>query len=418
MILKSFFFLFLFIFLLFLNMALPQNQNENIKYKLDSLPKSLQNQNDFERATGEEKLPVLTKDSMLKKMSKVKIDELFKRSTLLPTDDSKSYTKEKIKRSIIEGKTFQIVSPIGPMDDFNKKALNSDKPFTQNDLIDSQNCNVAASQLFDLQFGKPKSNTVDPNVYLESVIAYDKFCLNQLKELPEYLLKKGVLDTVGILVDSSGDPFCGAFRVDKNLIATARHCFYNKTNNQLSRDFQGCYFFLLREMTKKYKLISSVENKYFSQFGKQKITIPSKEDYHLFYIDSIEIDMPKLKFVQPMLRDKLILIGFNLTISNIQFIIRNSIDHNFDKEYYEKAIRWSNQPSCSIFSTKNQCIYHGCQCEQGYSGLPIFRNDPESTVLEVVGVHIASGFAPGGCGDEPSLNAGAFFDIALLSKNQ
>ena len=407
---------------LFINIAGAQELNFKIQNDFEAISKMSLSQEDFEMATGLNSNFYEYRNLKRKlKNNNAKVDiDIMDRNKFEPVVRDKDLTHlkddAKIKKLLrdLGNLPMQIVPPIDPMEDFNKKIQRNVNAFSKKDFLDSKLCDEAANRLIKLQSKLP-NDPVDSTVYIDAVRNYDKHCLSQIKDLPQYLINNGILDIVGIIVDNSGEPFCGAFRIEKNLIATARHCFFDKITNHPLRTFNACFFILLsdlKDLNKKYKLLRENQNSFFIGKNDKEITIPSKEDYHFFYTDNIEKSLPNINYSSPNTGDKLILIGFNTTVAKSQNITRLA-NFNIEGTYYDKAIRWSTQPSCAVFYQKAECIYYACQCEQGYSGLPIFIMRESSKEMEICGVHISPGSGAGGCSDRPSLNAGISFRFPI-----
>ena len=135
---------------------------------------------------------------------------------------------------------------------------------------------------------------------------YDGTCLGREDTIPAHLIEKGVGDIVGVLgifgsAEAVGNvgTICSAFRIEWDIVVTARHCLYQKdTNRKRPYDATDLTFNSLRENVP-IPVHAEIPNHYFRSERHERID--HENDYILLELVEIERDQPfpKIAFDRP-----------------------------------------------------------------------------------------------------------------------
>jgi len=252
------------------------------------------------------------------------------------------------------------------------------------DVILKSKCAVAAKKFKKALFDKENQAEVEAN-------AYDKECFVPISKFPPILAKTGIEFLVGFLtyeVSDTEKAFCTALRLSKTKIITARHCFFTQKTG-LANDYYGFLKFdrvklyLVNDLKKSFSVTSS------PSFINHDGPYPTSVDTIVLNSTTHEVDMPRVQFAQPEVKQKLITLGINLFIK---------------RKDWRDQLRWSKGNSCFVVKRANRCIIHGCNTADGFSGAPVMALEPKITgaqrIIQVIGLHSSGGDNAKSCGSD------------------
>lgn len=264
---------------------------------------------------------------------------------------------------------------------------------------ENSSCNLARrnyEQLNNSMIGAFGRNFEDPAVarfipaarmkaFFSAAAAFDRDCLASAESIPESLKAAGIDAFVGII--RNGDAaYCTGFRIRQNVIATARHCLFDRANNVMYRGFTpgGLSFSFAADGWQSHRVVQVVHGQAAQSAGMAGLPYGSDQDYLFLVTDSIQAAMPKLTFARdPKGREEVFVYGF---FRNFDAAERAGLVQTGGVSDY--GLRWTKAGGCIVGALYGPCIYHGCQTLEGFSGAPIIRRG-STAALEVLGIHVS-----------------------------
>ncbi|MCP1574049.1 V8-like Glu-specific endopeptidase [Herbaspirillum rubrisubalbicans] len=204
-------------------------------------------------------------------------------------------------------------------------------------------------------------------------------------------LEHSLAFTLGVLADkSSGRVFCSGFRIAADTVATAKHCFFDRTTGSRVNNIAATTF-QLSGVEKLYELIDNLP--------KQLAPFSASGDVLLLKIPTLaSLEMPPLE------------LAGNLRIGERILLIGVSSDFSAQRQFLSDGDPYG----CAVAVKDKLCFYHNCTAGSGYSGAPVIRPVLNASgALQILGMHIEGvGTKDSDC-DAPTLKGAG--NTALLS---
>ena len=297
---------------------------------------------------------------------------------------------------------FGLFEPFKKIDDFPSAPRYSG---IQYDHIKSafSKCSLAAREANNTlmeQLGLSATIEFTANDFTDTLKKYDENCLYTIDRVPDTILKvSGIL-----LYHNRGHfdgtrrtlvPFCSATAVEKDKIATARHCFMQLDGTEyqpysmrkmledglvyfspLSKDQEGSYI--------KLKPTDKLDNKAFK----------ANEDIIYLETDRDLTNFTNSRKLEPGRYSEAIYI-----VGNTDLIAE------FEPQNIHDRVRASIPDTCALLEVTEQgCIYHTCQTGRSTSGAGLIAID-ENNKVSLLGIHNGPIGASQSCETEAGYNA-------------
>lgn len=212
---------------------------------------------------------------------------------------------------------------------------------------------------------------------------FDQSCLGRVETIPLALRSAGIEKIVGI-VQRNDSTVCTAFRINRRVAMTAKHCFYDQR--------EGTPIVSVGPMKVRFTLIDNEK----TELAATVVTCPSglsaggcppiplepigaRVDFVYLLLPESAPPLVSVPVVEPAFKqtDALFLIGFFphvLAASNLPA---------------REMVRWSKNTPCRVAYSDGICLYHSCQAVAGSSGAGIFSIDTKNGHLSLIGMHLA-----------------------------
>ena len=149
-----------------------------------------------------------------------------------------------------------------------------------------------------------------PNVrkiFNDAAKDYDAFCLHRLEHLPQDFTNTKFKNVVAFILFENM-PICSALRLRKNIFVTARHCFFRKSDGEPTGANQdNVMISVLSKPDSKFSIREIFGDSAFDIKMPQRFE--DQEDYLFLRTDSVKINMPSIKEMEPSEFQDLILLG-------------------------------------------------------------------------------------------------------------
>jgi hypothetical protein len=240
---------------------------------------------------------------------------------------------------------------------------------------------------------------------------FDTKCLEPLNSasLPQ-ILSPALKSRIAVIF-RKGFPICGAFRLSKYKLVTAKHCFFEPTLGRqvqhtvalISGDSGSLDVRVLDDVNTRHSIVAISPN---TKIGEALGPYSTNTDYMFVLVDTKNpISDPEqtseLEFnVKPLLHEPLLLVGYYL-FHNSRFLFKLP---DAEASEWANGLRATRGDYCRVFdiSSNNQCFAHGCQSLTLFSGGPVIatgssekRNDKE--VVRFLGIHSRDARDNDGC---------------------
>lgn len=190
-------------------------------------------------------------------------------------------------------------------------------------------------------------------------------------------LEKKLASILGTFFYGQDNSFCTGFRIQADVVGTAKHCFYGRDTGELlqmprSVKFQPAGSKLEFDVK---PIDCYTDSKERCEFPQSVASFSTINDFLMLRVPALKgIPMPNVEFEQ------MVIPGEAVLVAGI------STDLGGEGKYLV-----DDTPSgCKVGFSEGNCIYHSCSTGRGYSGSPLLRLTTRSdkSNLVIVGVHI------------------------------
>lgn len=261
-----------------------------------------------------------------------------------------------------------------PKDDFDKVSPFKQPPSKEPHVV--AECDELSRSMLDAN----RLDVNDPALKAQ----FTSKCMNDWTDRLEDATRTGMewslSMTLGLLVDSDGNPFCTGFRITAVKVTSAKHCFYDRKTGVLFRD-SGTTSFRLPGSPRSFPLAPVLD----------RVVAPYSASG-----DVIILSVPALAS-EPMP-----LVSLKRDIAVGEKILLIGMSPQFSRKV--RLLSDNHKSGCFVAMKDSTCFYHNCSAGEGFSGAPVLRSALDGTgALQVVGMHIEGVGTPGDTCQAPTL---------------
>jgi len=272
-----------------------------------------------------------------------------------------------------------------------------DPSFSYSDFKGKIDLGALSSELSKVDECKKLFNQTSDNLDSLSNKNFADVCMASYQNLP-IVFKDKLKSSIGVLANKTNDkinPFCTAFRVNKDTLITARHCITLK-DEQTPFDQERTKFYLYGQPDNGFTITNIIENEFYQNKDNRAYN-PTTDFYDYVYLKIDGTDLvdntsfsPIDKIMHANIYDRLIIIGFNTNTS-----IYNRDESPSYKNSWIENMKWDDSPLCRVIRLEGKCMFYTCQTSQAMSGSPVFAYSNDPLKFSFLGIH-TGGFQSNG----------------------